>query len=57
MFYFFFTGRRITQSLQAELKMADDKKGLIEHFATVAGVEEERARFFLEMTNWNLDVR
>lgn len=45
-----------TDSLKELIKMASQEESVRE-FVAVTGVEEERARFFLESAGWNLQVR
>ena len=33
-----------------------DKEGLITQFTAITGVDVDRATFYLESANWNLDV-
>ena len=40
------------------VKMSDsEKSALISEFSAVTGVDGERARFYLESSQWKLDVR
>ena len=34
-----------------------DKEGLVAQFMAITGVDTERATFYLESAEWNLDVR
>lgn len=36
--------------------MADADNGMLSEFTTVTGVTEDRAKFYLESANWNLQV-
>lgn len=39
------------------IRMDDNSRSeIIAKFASVTGVDEERAKFYLESSNWNLDV-
>lgn len=44
------------QSLSGPIKMASQEQSVRE-FVAVTGVDEERARFFLESAGWSLHVR
>lgn len=44
------------QWLRAQIKMASQEQSVRE-FVAVTGVDEERARFFLESAGWSLHVR
>ena len=37
--------------------MDPEKESLIEQFINVAGVDRDRAKFFLESSSWDLSVR
>lgn len=43
------------QSLNGQIKMASQEQSVRE-FVAVTGVDEERARFFLESAGWSLHV-
>lgn len=48
--------RREDQPLSGQIKMASQEQSVRE-FVAVTGVDEERARFFLESAGWSLHVR
>lgn len=44
------------QSFNGQIKMASQEQS-VKEFVAVTGVDEERARFFLESAGWSLHVR